>query len=198
MVRPLLAFVLLLGCAPAGGHADDDPLLAWRRRLADPAAYAIRDGLRIRDDALMAAIAEAREEHRDRLAQRWDADLRGLPTATAPAEPEYRLVATLQGLPGIHEAEAASQLADRGLRGTLRRSLAMVLPITMSTELGMPTADVGRWLAFFSLAEPEYTRCGGDDSLCVSYGGLDVFVFTMTRFDGVTVVQSIQWMQRSS
>lgn len=192
VIRCAVAVALLSACTPAGA---EDPVLAWRRRLADPAAFSVREGMQIRDDALRAAILQGRAEHGELLARRWDAELRALGELPAPTEPEYRTVATIRAPGEAREVEPALQLADRGLPGTLRRSLSMVLPLTMTQELGMTPADVGRWLGFLSLAEPALGRCG-EAAVCMSYGGLDVFVFSLTGHDGATVVESIRWAQR--
>lgn len=196
--RLMVSFVVLATCSPSGA-AEDDPVLAWRRRLADPAAFPVRAGMKIEEAALLGAALQARAEHGERLARRWDAELRGLGESRAPAAPDYRTVLEVQvpTEPLARSAELVMQLADRGLVGTLRRTLSMHLPLAMSRETGAAPADMGKWLGFLSLAEPEVLRCGAE-ALCMSYGGLDVFVFTLGLHEGSAVVEGFRWLQRAT
>jgi hypothetical protein len=200
MIRGALVLAVVFACTPAGSGgevAEEDPVVAWRRTLADPAAFAIRDGMKVDEGALMAAMSRGRAAHRERLARRWEAELRALGEVAAPREPEYRTVMTIRVAElGTRETEGMTQLADSGLRATLGRTLGMYLPISMMQELGMTTADVGGWMAFFAMAEPEVARCG--DALCMSYGGLDVLVCSLGQHDGTAVVETIRWMQRAT
>jgi hypothetical protein len=197
MARRLLALFLFAACAPAGAPppaADDDPILAFRRRLADPAAHRLRDGMKIDEPGMLAALKAARAEHGDRITRRWDADLRALGESTAPSEPAYRTVLTIHNPTGAREAEVIHQLTDRSVHDTLRRYLGMYLAMTMSRDLGMPIAEAGRWLAYLAIAEPTISRCGPD--LCMAYGDPDIFVFTLGTHDGAPLVDSVRWYQR--
>ena len=194
----VLGLLPCAACTPADPFAED-PVLAWRRRLADPAAFAIRTGMKLDEATFRSAALQARDEFGERLTKRWETEVRALPEMRPPTAPEYRSVLEVKipDEPLARSSELVMQLGDRGLQGTLRRSLSMYLPIAMTRDLGMSTAEMGRWLAFLGLAEPASMRCG-TDALCMSYGGLDVFVFSTGRHDGSPLVERVQWWQRTA
>jgi hypothetical protein len=98
----------------------------------------------------------------------------------------------------MREVEAINWLFDEDVHQTVRRVLSTYLTLMMHRDVGMPTAEIGVWMAFLRAAEPELRRCGSPASkalvLCLDYG-VDVFVLDVERQEPAWVVTRLQWMQ---
>lgn len=204
--RPPLAvlpLLLLLGCGGARGAAaeDPDPIEQFRAELADPAAYPVRHGLAIDDEAVRAAIRAFTEEHRPWLAGRLRASVAALEDAAPPAEPDYQALLEIEPaeLTEVGEVVLMVEVLDPDVRQVVRRTLSMTLPAAMVHELTLPGDLTALWLGWLATAEPAWRRCGAEGrrlTVCADYGGLDVFAVELMDTDGLWVPVRLRWWQR--
>jgi hypothetical protein len=79
-----------------------------------------------------------------------------------------------------------------------RTAMSMFLPV-MAQRAGLPISKIGGWMGFLAAAEPAVRRCErGPEraTLCVDYGGLDVFVVAMVKQGGDWAVKGVAWRQK--
>jgi hypothetical protein len=207
----VVAGVLAMGCgrepSPAAGDAAGARPAApramldeARRELADPERTPLRRGLVLDAEGLRQALVRLRAEHGPQVAAAYQAGIDALPEGALPSAEGFGEVArfTLPDDPAARDVEAVNWLFDPDVRATVRRVLGTYLTLMMVHDMGMTTADVGVWMAFFHAAEPALRRCGGSSGaglvLCLDYGS-DVFVLDMERKGPAWVVTQLRWMQ---
>ena len=196
--------IVLSACRPAPPVTTTpsaDVIDTFRVALADPAKHRLREGLKLDEDALRAALDSFRAEHHELLEQRFLASVAALPRSEAPASPAFGLVVELPGgeLDGFAEATRLNWQLDPDATKLALTNIGMTLPILMSHHLGMTTADIGRWMTFLRAAKPAIGVCKRSDTevtVCVSYGGLDVFLVSLQAGGGAWGLSALSWQQR--
>ena len=202
MNRTLLLPLLVLACA----NPQQQPRLAeveqLRADIARPDRYPIRQGLQIDGDRVKQALLSFASAQRGLLDARFAAELRALPTTSAPASPEYGTVLEIRGddleSQSMVESMTAEYVLDPNPERLAQRAMFMLLPIYMS-RVGMTMANVSSWLGFFHVARPQVSSCGGDAThavICIDYGGLDVLLVRLAVRGPAWVPELMSWQQR--
>ena len=73
--------------------------------------------------------------------------------------------------------------------------------MSLSRDLGFNMTQVGAWIAFLGMAEPEWYSCGTDvpyATVCLSYGGLDIFRVVLKVENGAADLQQVSWYRLKS
>ena len=159
---PGLARLAAIGCmlwaavaiyAQSGADYDDDPIVQFRRGLADPQRYALRsrDG-EIDAELLDRSIADFVGDNLAYLAERFRQSVDEMePAAALPDESRYESVCEL-----THEHLQTAGQALRTLYAALpdcRRlvmvTVAMFLPVAISEKDVMTMPEFARWISFF-------------------------------------------------
>lgn len=184
-----------------GGAGPRAALDKERRALADPEVYPLRAGMRIDDEALRQTLLRLRTEHGPQVAVAYAASIEALPAREPPAEPAFTEVVDhpLPDQPALRDAEALNWLFDADVHQTVQRAMATHLTLVMVQRLGMPTAEVGKWMLLLRAAEPTLSRCGeveGGTVVCLDYGA-DVFVLELSQRDPGWIVQRLRWWQQA-
>jgi hypothetical protein len=202
-LRAALLLVPLLLAPPAWPKSVQEEIDAFRSSLADPARFPLRHGLQLDIDALRQAIDRFALAHADALDAVFQKALADLPVRQPPTAPAYTERATAS--PELVATAAAVGHFAYTFRpepeSVTKSSVGTVLPVLMSTSLGMPTSEISGWIGFFQAAKPSLGLCGRTEqrvSLCMDYGGQDVFVLDLERDQGVWAPAGLAWWQKPS
>lgn len=196
--------VLALVTLPAAECiADDlqDEIDAFRTALADPHQFPVRQGMKLEVDSLKSAMDQFTATHAKPLRERFESGVAKLKDASTPAAPEFRQVLAMEDQMVAVAASSArfAYLFHPDLEVICRMALSSSLPVAMSRVLGMATSDIGSWLGFLSAAKPVLHGCGkaGQDlTVCVDYGGVDIFVLRFSDDGTMWAPSAITWWQR--
>src|SRR5262249_14330140 len=171
--RVLIPLLILLACARERRAVE-----VFRGELA---LLPVRHGLAIDVPAIQRELDRLADTGRNDLATRFTDGLRLLPKRSVPAAPEVGPIVNLRahGLAPIGDIMADEYLIDPDPgRLALERAL-LVLPTQISASIGLAARHAAAWESFLRMARPVACDCGHDDreaTICLDYGGLDVFV----------------------
>jgi hypothetical protein len=205
----LRMLLLLVGALPtfacnpkAIGTADDTPLAQFRRDLADNTKHPVRKGMEIDETALRSVILKAKDEHADEIKRRYDASIAALRDMDVPSASTHDERASLDMPDDVEAREAAAMFwaLDADVEQSARRTLSMYLHVAM-TQAGLPMEKISVWLGFLHTARPVTARCGQQAdtvSVCVDYGGVDVFVIDVVPHANAWVPKRLRWMQKKA
>lgn len=176
-------------------------ILAFRKSLADPKKFELRQDLVVQQGPLVEALSNFRREHLVELDTRLARSFSNMRPGKAPRTPAYKMRVSV-------ETNRFAEMSDM-LRGmsTLypdaeklsKFLLNVVFPMSAVREVGMSTASAGAWLSFFNTAEPEfllYSRTPNRIETGLDYGGLDVVTVEWGRREGSWLPNSVTWWQR--
>ena len=201
------AVVACKRAAPDAAVTEASSMEQFRRELADPRLHPVRKGKTIDDGALRATMREAVAAHRDELARLTADSIAALPTGKIPGNGThdvrltFDIAASFGDLddPIVRESGEAMWALDEGnVEITARRFMSQSLPIALQHD-GSPTNDIGLWLGFLHAARPVIAHCGRNNeavTICVDYGGRDVFVVELAQRDGALVGRKLDWLQQ--
>lgn len=178
----LLTLTALTGCG--GDAAATAAIDAFRRSLADPAQHAVRKDGAVDDEALKAACLQFVREHGSVVAAQLATSLAALPDGRLPAESDRTLYATLDPLDlGPLRERAVVWAMHVDAAGLVQTAAGMLTPLLLR-QVGQPHEQLGRWLAFLSMARPALTKVASSDTrvaVVADYGGLDTLVLELER-----------------
>jgi len=197
----LPVLVLALGCGKGFPETRSREVEQFRADLASPARFPIRHGLAIDVAAIQRALDHVAGAARAGLAARFADELRALPKRPSPAAPEFGPVVNLwaKDLAPISETMANEYVLDPNPERLALRSVLMVLPTQIAPSLGLADGRAAAWQGFLRMARPVACDCGHDDTeatICLDYGGLDVFVVTLATRGATWVPRAISWQER--
>lgn len=202
-VRRALASLLLLSAC----QRDPSPpaplpeIEKLRTEFAQPQRYAVRHGLGVEVAPLKQALDQLAVAQRAAYSARFLTQLRALPAAQPPVAPAYGIVLRLEQdqLAPIVEAARYQFLTDPRVERVAMGGLFTVLPVELSRTLAMQTKDVAAWVTFLQLARPVISRCAPVEAehatVCLDYGGLDIFVIKLGIENDAWVPRSVVWHQ---
>lgn len=198
------ALALLPGCRKAEPPpVEAEPFVEFRRELADPDRHPIRKGRHIDLEGLRAPLTRYMDEHAADVDRAIRESARALGRSPVPKEPSYVRAcgAAEEVLEGFAEV-ARGFILRRPDAGVLARGLlGASLPLCMTQDLGMTSGDVGAWMTFFSLAEPDVRLCEDVNDVigvCLWYGEPDVLVARLMHgTDGAWTPIALEWWQQA-
>lgn len=204
---PLAALACLLLCGACGGarSADDGdgPIASFRTALTDPETYPVRDGLALDFDALQEHVRRFGEAHGELVRARLAASVAALRPGEPPGGPWYADVVRVDPalLAEAGRVVTLVEVVEPDVRAAVRRTLGLTLPPALAADPDAPPGAALRWQAFLAAAEPTWRNCGSDPrhlTVCVDYGGLDIFVVELLRAGDLWSPVAVTWWQRQS
>jgi hypothetical protein len=206
--RAMRRLLLLATIAQSCAHAAPDPdgklaeVEVFRQELADPTRYAVRSGHTASTTPLKAALARFAAEHQQLLADHFAASYAALPQGAPPGAGYTDVVdVRTRDQPEIADVAGYQYTVDPVPGHLAQRMMAVALPLSMARTLGLSAAEASDWMSFLFMAKPEIRACGAGPAtrtVCVDYGGLDVFVVTFVPRDPVWVLDEIVWRRRGA
>jgi hypothetical protein len=187
-------------------YAEPDPdgkiaeVEAFRQELADPARYTVRRGRSLSTGPLKQALDRFAVGHQRLLADHFTASFAALPPGTPPSAGYTDFVdVRARDQPELAEVARYQYTIDPVPGHLALRTMAVVLPVTMARTLRLSSAEVSEWISFLFMAKPDIRACGAGPTMrtvCVDYGGLDVFIVTFVPRDPVWVLDRLIWRHR--
>jgi hypothetical protein len=139
--------------------------------------------------------------HHKLLEDQFEASLDALPDQAPPAAPEYGMVTELAGadFEGFADVLRYEYVLDPNAERLALRTMSMTIPITATRSLGLNMSTTGTWLSLLHSAKPSALLCGRERTkvtVCLDYGGLDVFIVRFAPHGSSWAPEGIAWQQR--
>lgn len=200
-MRNHVRIVFLLSLVSAMPALPADPIAEFRRDLASNEKYPLRRGNTVDLDALQKAVLNARTVNAAMLQRQFEESYKALATKPAPEKGKYELILENRDFAHMKDNLLAYGTFFPDVKRLTQMVLTSVMPMSLARDLGFNITQVGAWIGFLGMAEPEWYACGADAAyatICLNYGGLDIFVIVLTLADGGAGLKQVSWYRRKT
>jgi hypothetical protein len=176
-----------------------DPIADFRRDLANNEKFPLRRGNTVDLGELQKAVLSTRTANAAMLQKQYDESYKSLAAKPSPDEKKYELIFENRDFAHLKDNLSVYGTFFPDVKRLTQMILTSVMPMSLSRDLGFNMTQVGAWIAFLGMAEPEWYACGTDAAyatICLSYGDLDIFKIVLKVENGAADLLQVSWYRR--